>query len=85
MRKMQCKWHDHHSRAQFQKYLQKLFNLKDSKNLNIEDNTNRSFILHCNIDSYHLCKVRALEILFWMILLTFSSQYLFMQKSLWKP
>lgn len=46
-----------HSREQFLKYLQELFKLQAS---NTEDTTNKSFIVHCNIDSYHLCKVRIL-------------------------
>lgn len=49
-----------HSREQFLKYLQKLFNLQDSKNHDTEDTKNRSFILCCNIDLCHLCKVRTL-------------------------
>lgn len=49
-----------HSREQFLKYLQKLFNLLGSTNLNTEDTTKKSFILHCNINSYPLCKVRSL-------------------------
>lgn len=49
-----------HSREQFLKYLQKLFNLLGPMNLNTEDTTNKSFILHCNINSYPLCKIRTL-------------------------
>lgn len=49
-----------HTREQFLKYLQKLFNLHGSKNLNTEGTKNKGFILLCNIDSYHLCKVSTL-------------------------
>lgn len=57
---MQWKQRDHPFQRAVSEILTKAFNLTSSTNLNTEDTTNKSFIVHCNIDSYHLCKIRTL-------------------------
>lgn len=57
---MQWKQYDHPFQRAVSEILKKAFQLTGSINLNTEDTTNKSFILHCNIDSYHLCRVRTL-------------------------